>query len=251
MVYKVDIAKNYCSCPHWKYQKRNVRLRECKHLLAAREHAGIYTTREASMKMGIPPSFMLISNTVPSHLPPCLSWSRKYDGIRVQWSCADGLMRTRNGMVLHHMISDGFIMTDNIRYNLDCELVYCDRTTPSETTPEAWPVSTHTKVMAAINTLDNTYLRLVVIDIMSDEMSDDDLPYVDRVAYINDNIVRTQKVSGIIVNLMPINSDADTLHMVCKRLQTELGFEGIIVNNINSTYIRKNKRDCKTVFKIK
>ena len=95
MPYKIDIQKNYCSCLGWKFQKKPVYARTCKHL---REAGQIIPDTVPPFQKYNPPDIMLYSSDQRQIKNKWL-YSEKLNGVRGFW---DGKkMLSRNGTVIH------------------------------------------------------------------------------------------------------------------------------------------------------
>lgn len=112
-MYDTDVAKNYCSCLSWRFQRLHPRDRSCKHLRALQDEGRESTKDEGSTKVEgstkdegstkalgkkyPAPKLMLFSTSLRSVVSGW-RWSEKFDGIRALWT--GDMLLSRGGIEL-------------------------------------------------------------------------------------------------------------------------------------------------------
>lgn len=223
--YTIDISKNTCSCPHWKYQRKPVHLRTCKHLDKYRtlenessDDKVRYTNKRRD------DYFLLIADYPPSSIVgQTLLYSEKYDGIRI--SLKGHLGTTRGGIEIDLKELKLPFVQSNLEF--DCELVMSTGTKTS-----------HNSVMIEVNSNRIHNLTVKVFDLIDYERT-----FQERLDTLNETVGDPYLVKYRMV------TDWETLRDSLLSIQSE-GGEGLVVRNVNGMYIR-GRRSTKNAFKIK
>jgi DNA ligase 1 len=96
-MYITDIHKNYCSCPAWKYQKKAMSLRTCKHLKKLIQTVEVTDCPDVEFQTTHRPDIMLYSKRIDK-IKQGWVYSVKLDGVRCRW---DGnQMISRGGVIV-------------------------------------------------------------------------------------------------------------------------------------------------------
>jgi hypothetical protein len=232
--YRVNIDNNSCECLHWKYQRKPIHLRSCKHLDSVRVRPvvleDVYSVVTYSPKKVKDDYFQLISSHVPRriHTMAVYVFSEKFDGIRIR--IHKGFGTTRRGMVidLATMQLPFGDQTDDLEY--DAELIHKNVL-----------VGGHHNVMKELNRNTLQKLTVKVFDVI-----DLNLPFQERYRKLTD--VLRDDLSSFLVSQRPVESWRQ-LAQELEKVQSKHG-EGLIIRNITSYYIPQ-KRNSKNVFKLK
>jgi ATP-dependent DNA ligase len=229
--YQVDIIKNTCECKSWKYQRKPIHARTCKHLDSLRPAPLVddtYSLLKYPVTKVKDDYFQLISSHVPRRKMDdaitMFTFSTKYDGIRIR--LRDGMATTRGGMTidLKSMKLPFGMEGDELEY--DCELIH--RTKPG-----------HRNVMTE---LDKNHLKN--LDVRAFDLIDSQLTFQDRYRLLTSRLLDTR----FRVTQFPIKN----WNHLMKELRSVLakGEEGLVIRNGRSKYTRSH-RSVKNAFKLK
>ena len=260
MPYTTNVDTNYCSCKHWKYQRKPVSARDCKHLIANRGFA-LQSVDEYEYVQN-KPAFMLLSENIPKR--PIMQvenylFSRKFDGIR----CAldtDGRFISRGGVLL-------FDIPFTPPFQLDGEL--CHRNTEG-----------HVHVMKALDKKQYHLLVFRAFDLWPPVITTTnnnkktsrrrertrrkrgthmvlavDASYATRYKMLQEIVTNNSKNEFITLVTQHDFSNTGTslqeqVNTILEKYQAN-GFEGVVVRCKTSPYTNSGRRDNTVMFKAK
>lgn len=218
--YTVHAGLNTCTCQHWKYQRRPVRQRTCKHLDSVQETSPSLTTYPQQPVADT--YFQLVTHHIPTHLPANeYVYSRKYDGIRIR---VTGTMATTRGGMTIDLTALALSFVDT-RLEYDAELIHVR--TPG-----------HRRVMSDVNANRLHNLSVRVFDLI-----DTTRTFQERQIRIVDHVPLPYRVT-----YAPVYNRTHLALVVRDALHR--GEEGVVVRRLSGHY-EPGRRRRDTVFKVK
>lgn len=233
IIYKVNIEKNTCTCPAWKYHRKNIPT--CKHLDLVRtapdqSTSFVHYIKNKKKKCD---NFHVISSYLPKTSLDTYVYSRKYDGIRIRFCMLDKKAITRKcGMsidissILPHTTNN---IDDTIEF--DAELLFEGNFSKGKTG--------HDMVMKELTNNRIHNLTIKVFDI------------IDRTKTFEDRLIVLKKCNLPTEMIVDYKSAYNYQHLQSVMISyKKLHYEGIVVRNMSGLYT-SGKMCNRNAFKIK
>ena len=230
--YQIDLKKQFCTCPAWKYQTLPPSERVCKHLIEAGVDKPRQVPGTARKNRRSDLRFLLVAegHQIKTDFLFDSNWwlSQKYNGVRGMF--VHNKLYTRSGNLVPAKLIRNFNDFSEDRV-YDGELVTCDVNDTS-----------HTKVMSCINTqkLDS------LIFLAFDDITNENKSFVERYDRLLQVPANSRVMYYTFRNKM---SYTDILQSVVRDVQKCLNWEGIVMRNVHAKYT--HKRDVMASVKIK